>query len=239
MEDRRVAADAVGNIGGLFLLCLGIGIEVAADHKTVVTQHCRPVIGIDIIAQFVVAVGKDAGLSELLPEDVGDRRRPYRTSGIGRIGLVGVAAVEIRDAVQPDAHREAGERARPFVGVERRAEVGHRKAVLAVLGIGHRAGRLRRLEGHHRRQRDFVAAVHAQPRRIDRHRGQVGSQRGEGSAERHRAGRAQCLRLRHLRHFAGQYAVLVQYGAAEGQCPALLRLQRSCRNQCGRPYCNL
>ena len=31
----------------------------------------------------------------------------------------------------------------------------------------------------------------------------------------------------------------VQYGAAEGQCPALLRLQRSCRNQCGRPYCNL
>jgi len=78
MEDRRVAADAVGNIGGLFLLCLGIGIEVAADHKTVVTQHCRPVIGIDIIAQFVVAVGKDAGLSELLPEDVGDRRTKGR-----------------------------------------------------------------------------------------------------------------------------------------------------------------
>lgn len=76
--------------------------------------------------------------------------------------------VEVLQAVVAETDIDAHERARSFVNIGREAEIADRKSVFAV-GVECRSVVFRSCETHQRRDRNFVAPVHAQTCRVDSH----------------------------------------------------------------------
>ena len=241
MQHRGVAADTLHRPDRV------LHRSVVPQHIGVVGQYGRPDIGIPRIdgnrsvraSALGLAVGPYTEIIHLLRKDIGDRRH----QPVGPVGIVArfrrkrVAAVEIRDAVHADTERQAGQGAsRTLEDVQGDAHVSECELRFAVpLPRGRSRGRCLR-HGHERRERNLVAAVHAQSRRVERHRRQVGAQRGESPAHTHHAGRAENVRLRKLRQIGSPQHVVVQHRTAEFET-RILRLQRRRSNE-GRAQCH-
>ena len=189
---------------------VGIGL---VDQKPAVSQHRIPILGIvrpNPVARTAVRIKfvfRDAVPLQLTGIGVADGRAlvlPHEP----------IVVVEIGDAVVAEADIEADERARTLISVDHDTDVGHRKAVARIAPVL-RGVALAAREGHHRRDRNVAVAVHAQPRRVDRHRREVGAQRGESPRHGHGARRAEVeLRLREFDHIGRHQQVLVHQKSA-------------------------
>ena len=189
---------------------VGIGL---VDQKPAVSQHRIPILGIvrpNPVARTAVRIKfvfRDSIPVQLTRIGVADRAAlvlPHEP----------IVVVEIGDAVVAEADIEADERARTLVSVDHDTDVGHRKAVARIAPVL-RGVALAAREGHHRRDRNVAVAVHAQTRRVDRHRRKVGAQRGESPRHGHGARRAEVeLRLREFDHIGRHQQVLVHQKSA-------------------------
>ena len=184
------------------------------DQKPAVSQRSVPVLGGEVVP---VPVARAASVVEVVLREVA----PVQLTRIGvadRAALVlphePIVVVEIGDAVVAEADIEADERARTLISVDHDTDVGHRKAVARIAPVL-RGVALAAREGHHRRDRNVAVAVHAQTRRVDRHRREVGAQRGESPRHGHGARRAEVeLRLREFDHIGRHQQVLVHQKSA-------------------------
>ena len=217
VADIHAAADPGGLPSAVHLVC----------HAGFVAQYCAPVFGIDAVP---VHVARDVVLVE--PAVIQYFGKYVRDRAVVTGRLVGVAVIEVGQTVVADADVEAGERAGAFVGIDYETEAADREAVLGV--ASERVGAVgRALERHQRGDRDFIAPVHAQSRRVDGHRREVGAERGESSRHRHRAGAAVVERgLRKLEHFGGRHQLAVEQQAALRLCAC----ETPSRKEQGRQY---
>ena len=125
----------------------------------------------------------DTAVLQHVGENVGDR------ADIA-LCIIGVLVVEVLQAVVAEPDIDAHERSRSFVNIGRKAEVADRKPVFTV-GVECRSVVFRPCETHQRRDRNFVAPVHAQARRVDRHGRKIRSEGGEGACHGHRPRRSE------------------------------------------------
>ena len=179
--DRRIIAD----------------IDVVADpgrpplatdlirKSCLVSEDRTPEAGIEVAP--VEAAGDlipvDAAVLQHVGENVGDR------TDIS-LCIIGVLVVEVLQAVVAETDIDAHERARSFVNIGREAEIADRKSVFAV-GVECRSVVFRSCETHQRRDRNFVAPVHAQTCRVDSHGRKVRPEGGESTCHGHRPRRSE------------------------------------------------
>ena len=216
--------------------------EFAEGVKNViVVEELDPFMEEQIRAMGIDARGKSIFpiCGELLPEDIGDGR--HQLVGLRRVvtRLRGerIAGIEIRDTVHADTERKARERAgRTLENIERHTDVGKSEAGLVIAHPRRRALRLAMGDRQQRCERELVAAVHAQPGRVDRHRRKVGAQRSESPAHPHHARRTERMRSGKRGEIGRHHQVIVVRQSPEFE---VLGLQRRCGHTGRKQYYDL
>ena len=229
VHHRSVTANAVGHPLPAYV----------ADQVAIIAENGRPVPGIPVISQIALIIGENTILPELLPEDIGDGR--HQLVGLRRVvtRLRGerIAGIEIRDTVHADTERKARERAgRTLENIERHTDVGKSEAGLVIAHPRRRALRLAMGDRQQRCERELVAAVHAQPGRVDRHRRKVGAQRSESPAHPHHARRTERMRSGKRGEIGRHHQVIVVRQSPEFE---VLGLQRRCGHTGRKQYYDL
>ena len=193
------------------------------DQKSAVSQRGIPELGGDIVpvpvartARVVKIVLRNIAPIELARIDIADGR-PLSAP------LERIVVIQIGETVVSEADIEAYQRTGALIGVDRHADIGHRETVARIAsvlrGIGLAPG-----EGHHRRDRNVAVPVHAQARRIDRHRRKVGSQRRESPGHSHSPRSPEIeLGLRQFDHIPRHQHILIHQQAAPASAGALGR----------------